>query len=178
MAVNARCTSLQQTSAANQGLGRMGWVEVELTPLPHGRSQGKVCQRLASTAVMDCFTFLASAISPSGPATPIHSSGLAVPHPQHHPGQQGLFTIQTDPGPRPVPSVVELPALLPDVPFNLFGDICPGALLRDCPVLYDGEDRVPPFALHCLKLYAFHFPLQVFCSCSCTTLLDTVLWAS
>lgn len=156
----------------------MGWFEVELTRLPHGRSQGKVCQRLASTAVMDCFTFLASAISPSGPATPIHSSGLAVPHPQHHPGQQGLFTIQTDPGPRPVPSVVELPALLPDVPFNLFGDICPGALLRDCPVLYDGEDRVPPFALHCLKLYAFHFSFQVFCSCSCTTLLDTVLWAS
>lgn len=42
----------------------MGWFEVELTPLPHGRSQGKIRQRLASTAVMDCFTFLASAILP------------------------------------------------------------------------------------------------------------------
>lgn len=177
MAVNARCT-IQQTTAANQGLGRVGWVEVRLTPLPHGRSQGKVCQRLASTAVMDCFTFPASAISPSGPATPIHSSGLAVPHPQHPPGQHGLFTIQTDPGPRPVPSVVELPARLPDVPPNLLAIYAPVALLRDCPVLYDGEDHVPTFALPCLKLYAFHFPFQVFCSCSCTTLLDTVLWTS
>ena len=114
---------LQQTTAANQGLGRVGWVEVELSPFPKGRSQGKVRQRLASTAVMDCFTFLASAISPSGPATPIQRSGLAVPHPQHHPGQHGLFTIQADPGPRPMPSVVELSALLPDVPPNLFGDI-------------------------------------------------------
>lgn len=54
----------------------------------------------------------------------------------------------------------------------------PVALLRDCPVLYDGEHHVPAFALPCLKLYAFHFPFQVFCSCSCTTLLDTVLGTS